>query len=313
MIPNEPPRSPSPGFLYFPPYRIQGFSIAGEATCIQVPELDICFDIGRALRIALPSNFVALSHGHMDHIAGLPYYFSQRHFQGMGVGTVFCHPALEEPIKRMMAAWIDIEGQRTPHKVIAMAPGTPSEEYEIKKTFFLRAFETMHTAPSLGYSIIEKRSKLKDEYVGLPQSKLVELKEAGESITYLKQVPLITYMGDTSLGSHFTLPEVTGARVLITECTFLEPAHRDRARVGKHLHLSDIVKLLPTLEAEAIVINHLSRRTHLGQAREAIEKAVPAEHRDRIYILMDHRTNRARYQDQAEAARAQQEQHEARG
>jgi ribonuclease Z len=223
----------------------------------------------------------------------------------MGVGTVFCHASLEEPIRRMMEAWIEVEAQRTPHKVIPMIPGTPSEEFEIKNTFFLRAFETMHTSPSLGFSVIEKRSKLKEQYVGLPQAKLVELKEAGEQITYIKQVPLVTYMGDTAPGSHFTRPEVTGAKILITECTFLEPGHRDRARVGKHLHLSDIVKLLPTLECQALVITHLSRRTHLGQAREQIDKAIPPEFREKVFLLMDNRTNRARYADQLEAARAQ--------
>ena len=305
MLPHEPHRSPSPGFLLFPPYRVQGYSIAGEETCIQIPELDICFDIGRGPRLALPSNYVALSHGHMDHTAGLAYYFSQRHFQGMGVGTVFCHPTLAEPIAKMMEAWVDIEGQRTPHKIIPMAPGTPSGEFEIKKTFFLRAFETMHTCPSLGYAIIEKRSKLKEEFTGLPQSKLVELKESGQEITYIKEIPLITYMGDTSPGSHFSLPEVTGAKILITECTFFEPDHRDRARVGKHMHLSDIVKILPTLEAEAVVINHLSRRTHLGQAREQIERVIPDQMRGKVFLLMDNRTNRARYADQVEAAKAQ--------
>jgi len=304
MIPNEPPRQPSPGFLYFHPFRIQGYSIAGEETVVQVPELDICFDIGRAPRMALTSNFVALSHGHMDHTAGLAYYFSQRHFQGMGVGTVLCHPGLVDPIKKMMEAWVDIEAQRTPHKVIAMEPGTPSGEFEIKNTFWLRAFETIHTVPALGYSVIEKRSKLKEEYVGLPQSELVKIKEAGQDITYIKEVPLVTYMGDTAPGSHFTRDEVVNAKVLITECTFIEQGHRDRARIGRHLHISDIVKLLPTLNCEAVVVTHLSRRTHLQSAREALDKAVPPEFRDKVFLLMDNRTNRARYEQQAAEAQA---------
>lgn len=300
MLPHEPPRSPSPGFLYFPPYRVQGYSIAGEETCIQIPELDLCFDIGRCPRLALPSNFIALSHGHMDHVAGLAYYFSQRHFQGMGVGTVLCHPSLEQPIHKLMDAWVNIEGQRTPYQVIAMEPGKPSGEFEIKKTYFLRAFATMHTCPSLGFSIVEKRSKLREEYVGLPQSKLVELKDSGQDITYIKEIPLITYMGDTSPGPHFQRPEVTGAKILITECTFLEDGHQDRAKVGKHMHLSDLAQILPSLKADAVVICHLSRRTHLGQAREQIDKALAPELREKIFLLMDHRANRARFTGQVQ-------------
>lgn len=307
MIPHEPPRTPHPGFLYFPPFRVQGYSIAGEETVVQVPELDVCFDIGRCPRFALTSPYVALTHGHMDHAAGLAYYFSQRHFQGMGIGTVLCSPTLADAIRGMMEAWVNIEAQRTPFKVIPMSPANGTGEFEIKKGFHLRAFETIHTQPSLGFSIIEKRSKLKEEYIGLPQSKLVELKEAGEQITYTKEVPQVTFTGDTAPGAHFNRPEVTQARVLITECTFLEAGHRDRARIGKHLHLSDIAKLLPNVEAEAVVITHLSRRTHLGQAKEQLQKALPAEHLDRVYLLMDHRTNRARYERQLDEANAAQE------
>jgi len=68
MLPKQPPRRPQLGFLYLPPYRVQGVSIAGEATAVQVPELDIGFDIGECPRAMLTSNLVALSHGHMDHI-----------------------------------------------------------------------------------------------------------------------------------------------------------------------------------------------------------------------------------------------------
>lgn len=302
MIPNEPPRNPSYGFLYFPPYRVQGYSIAGEETFVQVPELDICFDIGRAPRLSLNSPYVAISHGHMDHVAGLVYYFSQRNFQGMGVGTVLCHPSLVKPIQKLMDAWIDIEAQRTPYNVLALEPGTDTHEFEIKNNIFLRAFETDHTVPSLGYVVIEKRSKLREELVGLPQEKLVEMKAAGEQITYVREIPLVAYTGDTAPGSFFERPEVRGAKILITECTFLDEGHRDRARVGKHLHLDDVINLLGKVEAEHVVLTHLSRRTHLGQARKVLEGALPPEHRDRVHVLMDSRANRARYAQQLEEA-----------
>ena len=81
-IPKEPHRRPQMGFLYLPPYRVQGVSIAGEETVIQIPELDVCFDVGLVPRAALTSKYVALTHGHMDHSAGISYYFSQRNFQG---------------------------------------------------------------------------------------------------------------------------------------------------------------------------------------------------------------------------------------
>ena len=303
MIPREPARSPQMGYLYIPPYRVQGISIAGEQSVVHVPELDVCFDIGSAPKPALTANYVALSHGHMDHAAALAYYFSQRHFQGIGTGTVVCHPALEKPVRNVMTAWIDLEAQRTPYNVVALAP---DEQLEIKNNIYLRGFETAHTVPSLGFTVVEHRSKLRPELADLPQERIVELKAKGEPITHTLEIPLVCYTGDTMWGAHFEREDVLGARVIITECTFLEPGHRSRASVGKHLHLDDIVNLLEASSAEAVVLTHLSRRTHIGQVRKALDEAIPARHRDRVLVLMDNRANRQRFDRQLAEAEAKQ-------
>jgi ribonuclease Z len=240
----------------------------------------------------------------MDHAAGLAYYFSQRYFQGLGAGTVVCPPPLEQPIRNVMQAWVDLEAQRTPYKIIALGP---EQELEVKNRIFLRAFTTTHTVPSSGYVVVERRSKLKPEYAGLEQEALIELKNRGEEITQIVEIPLICYTGDTYWGAHFEREDVLSARLLITECTFLEPQHRERAHVGKHLHLSDVVRLLERSKAEAVVLTHLSRRTHLGGARKMLDAAIPERHRDRVFLLMDNRANRARLERQrveAEAADA---------
>ncbi|MEX2545226.1 MAG: MBL fold metallo-hydrolase [Phycisphaeraceae bacterium] len=303
MIPREPARSPQMGYLYIPPYRVQGISIAGEQSVVHVPELGVCFDIGSAPKPVLTADYVALSHGHMDHAAAIAYYFSQRNFQGIGTGTLVCHPALEKPVRNVMTAWIDLEAQRTPYNVIALEPG---EQIEIKNNIFLRGFATAHTVPSLGYVVIEKRSKLRPELADLPQERIVELKNKGEQVTHTLEIPLVCYTGDTMWGEHFERPDVLQSRIIITECTFLEPGHRSRAGVGKHLHLDDIINLLEASTAEAVVLTHLSRRTHIGQVRRALEQAIPARHQERVLVLMDSRTNRQRFERQLADAQANQ-------
>jgi len=301
LLPKPPPRRPQLGFLYVPPYRIEGLSIAGEESVVAVPELGVCFDLGLAPKAVLPCNYAALTHGHMDHAAGIAYYYSQRYFQGMGVGTVICPPELEQPIHNVMKAWVDLEAQKTPYNV---HPMEHEQELEVKNNFFLRAFRTQHTVPSNGYVVIERRSKLKPEYQGLPQEKLVELKKQGETITMTLQVPLVCYTGDTRMGDHLLRDDVLNAQILITECTFVDPDHKSKAAVGQHMHVTDIVELVEQAKADAIILTHLSRRSHIGQIRRWLDDLIPDEHKHRVLILMDGRTNRDRYDQQvAEAER----------
>lgn len=296
MIPKSPARDSRSGFLYLPPYRLTGISVAGEQTVLHVPEFGVVFDMGQCTRSSLAANTIALSHPHMDHVGALPYWFSQRHFQKLEGGRCLCHPDTAGPLQKMLGSWIDLELQRTPNEIIPVAP---NEEIPVRQNIVLRAIETRHTCPSLGWAIIEYRHKLKPEYVDLPQSRLRELREAGESITVVTEIPLIAYTGDTAPGAFLERDEFSKAKVLITECTFFDPSHQERAKVGKHLHFDDLAKLIPSWECEHIVVVHLSRRTLLSAAVERIKSL--GEDADRVHLLMDHRTNRHRYDEQVAA------------
>jgi ribonuclease Z len=295
MIPNPPAREGSLGFLYLPPYRIHGTSIAGESTCIGIPELDICFDMGICPRSMLAMKTIAITHGHMDHIGGLAYYLSQRYFQGMGEGTVVCDARIAPHIQRMMEGYIELERQTTPYKLIPLKAG---EEHQIKNNIMLRAFEVEHTVPAFGYTIVEKRSKLKDEYNGLPQEKLKELRDRGTEITRIIEVPLIAYLGDTAPGPALLREDVRKAQIVISECTFTEPEHKDRAIVGMHMHAEAVAEWLRVLESQFLVLTHLSRRTNLQYARKRLQDLAGPTLSKKIEFLMDHKFNKERYEKQ---------------
>jgi ribonuclease Z len=299
MLPKTPPPAGDYGFIYAPPYRIEGVSIAGEQTCVHVPELGVAFDIGLCPRIALAAPYVAISHCHMDHIAGLPYYFSQRIFQGMDTGICICPAKMAGPIAEMMRGWVALEGQRTAHEII---PLEPDQQVEIKNNIFLRGVEVRHTVPALAYVVIEKRSKLKDEFRDVPQERLRELKQQGTEITNTLEIPLIAYTGDTELGPSLYRDEFVKAQVVICECTFFDDEHRSRAKIGRHLHVDDLKALLEVWQAHTVVLMHVSRRTNLVQAREHIRQMTRSGSPDRVLFLMDHRTNRLRYEQQQRQA-----------
>ncbi|MSR33447.1 MAG: hypothetical protein EXS12_01370 [Phycisphaerales bacterium] len=294
MVPKPPPREGQLGFLYLPPYRIQGISVAGEQTVVHIPELDLVFDIGLCPRATLAAGTVCLSHTHMDHVAGLAYWFSQRSFQKLGTGRVLCHPKLVRPLELMMESWIDLEHQKTPHEIVGVEPDS---HYVLRPNLNVRAIEVGHSAPTLGFSVIENRSKLKDEFQGFPQDRLRELKVSGTEISRISEIPLVAYTGDTEIGPFLYRDEFTNAKIVVTECTFFEKEHRDRARVGRHIHVDDLLPLMEAWKAEHVVITHISRRTNLQFARERLIEVL-GSHMNRVHILMDHRINRQRFEQQ---------------
>jgi ribonuclease Z len=269
-----------------PPIKLAGYSVAGEQTMIGLPEFDTAFDIGVVPRSLLSINNVCLSHGHMDHAAGLAYYFWQRDFQDNAGGCLLLPEALADPVERVLRAWSAVEGHLAPFELKPMNPG---DRHEVRRDLFIEAIEVAHgrRVPALGYVLLETRRKLRPEFGELTGPEIVALKNKGTEITFTTEVPQVAYLGDTQLFDLSANPLLADARVLITECTFFENEHRSRAKAGFHMHVDDMPKLLEMSRAEAVVLTHVTRRTGLRLARRKLEKLITPEQAGRVHFLME--------------------------
>ena len=266
-----------------------GYSVAGEETVVSLPQLDVCFDVGKAPDQIISVNHVLLTHGHMDHAAGIAYYLSQRNFCGMSAGTILTPENLLKPMRDIINAWSKLDGNRIPANLVGVKPG---DEVRIKPNLFAKVFPTKHSRGSVGFSVIERRKKLKSEYVGLTGPQIVELKKKGIEIDYPLELPIVTYLGDTQYVDFSQLNYIAESKILIAECTFYEGEHTDRAEAGKHMHIEEFVTLLKKLKNEHIIVTHTTQRTPMREIRKILRKALPVEKYDKVVLFMDKRPYR---------------------
>jgi ribonuclease Z len=191
-----------------------------------------------------------------------------------------------QPIRDIIKAWGWLDGNKIPVKLVGVKPG---DEYQIKPNLFARVFPTKHSKGSVGFSVIEKRKKLKSEYTGLTGPQIVELKKQGIEIDYPLEIPIVSYLGDTQYVDFSQLKYITESKILIAECTFYEDEHSGRAEAGKHMHIDEFTTLLKSLQNEHIVVTHTTLRTPMREIRKILKNVLPKDKYEKVILFMDKR------------------------
>ncbi len=254
---------------------VEGWSRAAVQSYWRIPELKIGFDLGGQPWdfMGTPTWFV--SHTHLDHIAALPVYVARRRMMKMEPPTVYVPTEGLEDVKKLMQIMHRLDrGRQLAH----IKPLTAGDEIELSREHVVTVFNTVHTIPSRGFVVWERRNKLKDEYVGLPGDNIRDLKLAGTAITREVRIPLVAYTGDTSPAGLDACPACFEAKILITEMSFVRAAHRrDKIHKFGHMHLDDFIERAARFKNELIVAAHFSTRYHPNEVRKLLENKLPPE------------------------------------
>ncbi|MCE9575148.1 MAG: MBL fold metallo-hydrolase [Deltaproteobacteria bacterium] len=258
------------------PYTVRGVSVGGVYTSLQVPELDVLFDVGAPLRTLTGAGTLALSHGHADHAGSLAAFLGIRALHGQHKPLRVVMPAeIVDDVRGALTAMSALQRWPLEIEAIGMQPG---DEIALKGDLRLRAFKTYHPVPSLGYAVVRRVSKLKPEFAHLPGAEIGARRKAGEPLfDELTHVELV-YATDTLVQVLDREPALAEARVLILECTFLDDRKsRDAARAGCHIHLDELIDRAELITNPHVVLMHFSQLYRPDEIRPILAQRLPPD------------------------------------
>jgi len=262
-------------------FTIEGRSRAGHETYFRVRELGAVLDIGRCpdMAIGMPNIFV--THAHLDHALGIPFYAGQRHLQRIAGGRVFVPSEAADDFHALMALHEKLEDTGYDIEIVGVGEG---DVVSIGKGHEVRGHRATHRVAARGYEFLEVRHHLRPEFVG--RDDISELRRRGEKVAEEYRQPLLFYTGDTDRGILESNEALYRAEVLIIECSFIADGHQDRAARYRHIHFDDIAEFAERFENRLIVLTHFSRRYSRAEIRDEIRRRCPPLLRERIRLAL---------------------------
>jgi len=262
--------------------------VAGVYTSIQVRELDVLLDVGVAPRGFCAASRIFLSHGHVDHFAGLPGLLGVQGMMKQKVPpSVFMPAEIEADVSSILAAIGRIQGFELP---IASVPMKNGDTVHLGADLWVRAFRTHHRVPSRGYQFFRRITKLREEFLGLPGPEIRRRKLAGEDLFEQLDRLELAYATDTLLRVIDTSPEILHSRVLVLECSFLdEKKSLEASRHGCHIHLDELLERADDFHNEHLVLMHFSQIYSPRQVREILARRCPPSLFERIVVFAPER------------------------
>lgn len=264
-------------------FTIEGRSRAGHETWFRVRELGVSLDIGRCPDAVIGMPDVFVTHAHLDHAVGIPFYAGQRRLQRLPGGTVYVPSETADDFRALMQLHEKLEDVDYEIDIVGMSVDATRR---LGRTHLVRAHAATHRVAARAYEFLEIRHHLKPQYAGMEGGELARLRQSGVEVAEEFQVPMLFYTGDTDRGILERSTAIFKAEVLMIECSFLAEGHQDRAAKYRHIHFDDIVEFADRFENHIIVLTHFSRRYSRGEIQEVIRRRAPEVLRERLRLAL---------------------------
>lgn len=263
--------------------RFLGYSLAGITTSVVFKNASVCFDVGQGLPFQNSARKVLITHAHLDHAAGVPYLIAQKNMMGIRDTEFFVPASLEKPLHEILRIWQEVDGHEYSYSLRAAEPGIL---YDLDKIYVMKPFPTVHRVPSQGYLVFQKKKRLKEALREQGEEAIRAAKSRGEDPNEYYLDPLVAFTGDTQIEFLGRDPDVERAKVLFLEATFWDAAKPvAHARRWGHIHLDEILEILPKLRNERIVLIHASVRYPSSYLRKILREKLPKDEQERVVLF----------------------------
>lgn len=270
--------------IQFEQLLVEAISVGGMYTCIQIPQLQLIFDIGVCPNSAFSKKSVFLTHNHIDHMAGTLRHCATRELMRMGPPTYYMDHHYIDAFSDLLNSARRLNHAQMPCEIVGIGP---NERIVLDKQFSIHTFRSIHRVPCIGYTVIEKRQKLKSMYSGFSGQQLAALKKENVEITNEMEIPIFCYPGDTSIGVLKKEELARKAKLLFIELTFIDDrVSQESAQSHGHIHIDDIRQNEELFSLhQHIVFMHFSSRYKAKEIRETLKNSLPKSIIHKCYFL----------------------------
>ncbi|MBM3782317.1 MAG: MBL fold metallo-hydrolase [Acidobacteria bacterium] len=254
--------------------------------------LQLMIDAGEGVQLALGTHVFAVSvlaitHGHSDHVLGLPGLIAARRFS-KGATDKPLTVVYPEGSRGVLAVrqWLDTAFAGVTFPVL-WQPMQSGDRVALGGGRTLEATTAVHTPgePALAYRVTEERRQLRPEFRDWTRDAIEAAARAGDRE---RMTEMVTHVRFAHSGDAMPLDPVwvAGADVLVHDATFLVEADR-RERI--HATTDEALQVAATAGVAQIVLQHLSVRYSRPSSLDALRTQVSAHPIAHAWLLDDHR------------------------